>query len=138
MRIRTILAAAAAPAALAAALLGTAVAPAAHASALTAGPGNGTVSASNTLTGNKSDAQSYNDPVFGPVKVNETQHPAFDTVSAKFTGGQTMTPNQPGQVGWNSDFGSAALRGHTQTGLLTYTINADGTGYTGQVTYPNG
>jgi hypothetical protein len=131
MRIRTIIAAIAAPAALAAVLLGTAVAPAAHAATATAGPGsNGTTN--NTLTGNKSPDQTYVDGVFGKVKVNETQHPAFDTVSAKFVDGQTMTPNTTGQVGWNSDFGSHA----GVTGTLTYTINATGTGYTGQATYP--
>jgi hypothetical protein len=137
MRIRTILAAAAAPAALAAFLLGTT----GTAFASTGPASNGQVS---QMTGNgskSSAAQTYTDSVFGQVKVNETQHPNFDTVSAKFTGGQTaaslgMWPGETGTVGWNSDFGNAALSTHSQTGTLTYTINADGTGYTGQATYP--
>jgi hypothetical protein len=137
MRTRTILAAAAAPAALAAALLG-----ASPAFASTGPAGNGQTGGH--LTGNK--AAVYNDSYFGPVSCNETQHPQFDTVSCHFTGGQTMSPGQPGTVGWNSDFGPAAAPNgasgngttsvHPLTGTLTYTINADGTGYTGQATYP--
>jgi len=118
------------------AAIGTSIALASSANAATptAGPGNGITS--NTLTGNKSGAQTYQDPVFGLVKVNETQHPQFDTVSAKFVGTQTaaslgMYPGYSSTVGWNSDFGSHS----GQTGTLTYTINADGTGYTGQATY---
>lgn len=74
--------------------------------------------------------------MFGPVQCNETQHPTFDTASCKFTAGQTMTPNQTGSVGWNSDFGATST--HASAGTLTYTINPDGTGYTGQAAYPNG
>ena len=133
MRIRTIIAAAAAPAALTAALLGTTMAPAAHAATVTAaGPG-----ASNSVqvktTGK--NAFTYTDAMFGPVKVNETSHPNFDTVGATFTGGQTMTPGQTGTVEWYSDFGSAGPHAG-QYGTLTWTVNADGTGYDGIVTYP--
>lgn len=94
-----------------------------------AGPGNG---AQATLTGH--DAAAYTDPVFGPVKCNETEHAKFDTVECQFTGGQTFTPSGIQTVGWNSDF---AASGHT-TGVLTYTIKPDGSGYTGKATYPNG
>ena len=140
MRIRTILAAAAAPAAIAAALLGTA-APAAHAATLTASVGS---PASNgqagQMTGNR--AAVYTDGVFGPVQCNETQHPKFDTVSCKFTAGQLQTPGTTGTVGWNTDFTTTnegvTLPSHVNTGVLAYTVNADGSGYTGQATYPNG
>jgi hypothetical protein len=129
MRIPTILAAAAAPAALAAILLGTT----GTAFASTGPASNGQVG---QMTGN--NVKPYNDPVFGWVKVNETEHPKFDTVSAKFTDGQTATslgmwPGETGTVGWNSDFTNPT---HPGTGTLTYTINADGLGYTGQATYP--
>ena len=90
------------------------------------------------------NAITYQDAVFGLVQVNETQHPNFDTISAKFVDGQTaaslgMQPGQTGTVGWNSDFGtnqSSTKSVHPLTGTLTYTINADGLGYTGQATYP--
>lgn len=80
------------------------------------------------------NAAKYIDPVFGQVQCNETQHPQFDTVSCKFMAGQTQAPGAIGSVGWNSDFQNS---GHT-TGVLNYTINLDGTGYTGQATYPQG
>lgn len=82
----------------------------------------------------------YNDPVFGWVQCNETQHPQFDTVSCKFTAGQIQTPGATATVGWNSDWlgSSGLLPNHSKTGVLTYTINPDGAGYTGQATYPNG
>jgi hypothetical protein len=147
MRIRTIIAAAAAPAALAGVLLGTvgqAAAPAAaQAAVLTASVSStGTNGQVGHITGK--NAITYQDAVFGLVQVNETQHPNFDTISAKFVGGQTaaslgMQPGQTGTVGWNSDFGtnqSSPASVHLLTGTLTYTINADGLGYTGQATYP--
>lgn len=112
----------------AAAVLGGGLATTASAMAST-GPSNGQ---SGQLTGNR--ATSYPDPQFGAVQCNETQHPKFDTVSCKFTAGQLLTPGATGTVGWNSDFANS---GHT-TGVLTYTINPDGSGYTGQATYPNG
>ena len=37
-------------------------------------------------------------------------------------------------IGWNSDFTGS---GHV-TGLLTYTIKPDGSGYTAKATYPQG
>jgi hypothetical protein len=139
MRIRNILFAAAAPAAIAGVLLTTGGA--AHAATVTAGPGtsNGQVS---HITGK--NAISYDDAVFGKVQVNETQHPNFDTVSAKFvdaSGKPVVNPNfQPGQVvvvGWNSDFGGDGTTSvHQVTGTLTATINATDTGYDGQATYP--
>jgi hypothetical protein len=116
----------------AAAIITGGVAAAAPAMAST-GPSNGVQG--HQMTGNKAD--SYPDPVFGPVQCNETQHPAFDTVSCKSTSGlplTNVTPGQTGQIGWNSDFAGSTH----PTGTLTYTVNADGTGYTGQATYPNG
>jgi hypothetical protein len=91
----------------------------------------------------------YNDAVFGQVKINETQHPKFDTISATFIGHTAtdinMVPGQTGTLPWNSDFtanyatpSGAQLPGSIGgrvDGTLTYTINADGTGYTGQITY---
>jgi hypothetical protein len=118
-------------------LVGTAALGATLAFAASANAAIGTSNANTggQLTG-KSAAQ-YTDYVFGQVQVNETQHPKFDTVSAKFIDHTAfelgMTPGQTGTVGWNSDFGAGSI--HPATGTLTYTINADGTGYTGQVTY---
>jgi len=108
---------------------GTGIALAGAASAST-GQSNGQTA---KLTGNNGAAV-YVDGVFGPVKCNETQHPKFDTVSCRFTAGQTQTPGTSGTfTNWYSDFNDRA-----NSGTLTYTINADGTGYTGQATYPNG
>ena len=143
MRIRTILAAAAAPAALAAVLLGTT-------GTAFASTGPGTNGQAGHMTGNQ--AISYTDPVFGGVQCNEVQHPAFDNVTCKFTGNNPQfTVGQTGQVGWNSDFsangattgpqnGSTTLPSHSQQGTLSYTITGNATtgqatGYTGQVTY---
>jgi hypothetical protein len=126
MNRRTILLSALAPLALAGSLLATT---GAHASTLTAGGSN---SITTKMTGNS--PASYSDPVFGGVKCNETSHPKFDTVGCTFTDGQVLTPGTTGTVGWNSDFAGS---GH-QTGVLTYTVNDTGTGYSGQATYPNG
>jgi|SRR5215472_2787986 len=137
MRFTTILKAAAVPGVLAAALLGTSAA--AFAST---GPGNGQAG---HMTGNQ--AISYNDPYFGGVKCNEVQHPQFDNVTCQFTGSNpSFTVGQPGQVGWNSDFGPGSIVSngkpivHNGQGVLTFTITGDATtgqvtGYTGQVTY---
>lgn len=134
MRIRSILAAAAAPAALAAVLLGTAAAPAAHAATLTSAsvsasqPGGNGVQGK--FTGN--GAKTYDDGwYFGNVKYNETQHPKFDTVSGTFLSGLPAwaTPGQSYDVQWQSDFGTG------QVGNLHFTINLDGSGFTGQATY---
>ena len=140
MRIRTILAAAAAPAALAAALLGTTGTTAAHAA--THAPASSTTIVQQP-TGNGKGNQgngviakqtfSYTDD-FGPMRYNETQHPAFDTVSGTFTGGQTMTPGTIGSTAWISDFTSGPHAG--QLGTMVYTVNASGTGFDGQATYP--
>jgi hypothetical protein len=148
MRIRTILAAAAAPAALATILLGTSGT--AFASTGTASNGQ-----AGHMTGNQ--AISYQDPVFGGVQCNENQHPAFDNVTCKFisdptkgliSNAQNFTVGQTGQVGWVSDFSAnpstpgpntpSSIR--SNQGTLTYTITGPvggpATGYTGQVTYP--
>ena len=148
MRTRTILVAAAAPAALAAALLGASPAFASSGPA----PSNG---GAGHLTGNA--AISYQDPYFGGVQCNENQHPQFDNVTCKFVTNATLgltswagnfTVGKTDQVGWISDFGgngTAPANGvapvHHQQGTLTYTITGDATtgqvtGYTGQVTYP--
>jgi hypothetical protein len=82
-------------------------------------------------------AASYTDPVFGPVRCNETQHPAFDTVACQSATGAPLTGvvgGQAGSVGWNSDFGAVTI--HPVTGTLTYTVSPDGLSYTGQATYP--
>ncbi len=123
----------------AAALLAGTVAMAAPAMA-SAGP-SGSNAQQGQLTGK--GAISYPDGYFGTTdQCNETQHPAFDTVSCKFIDG-TSRPDLAGvsgTVGWNSDWlgNPALLPSHSNVGVLTYTINADGTGYTGQATYPNG
>ena len=93
---------------------------------------------SGKLTGN--NAAKYNDPVFGSVQCNETQHAKFDTLSCKSTTGSPLTnvaPGQVGTVGWNSDFGavSGTTNIHPVTGTLAYTVSADGLSYTGQATY---
>jgi hypothetical protein len=157
MRIRTILAAAAAPAALAAVVLGTTGT--AFASTGPSGSSNGQ---QGHATGNQ--AFTYQDPVFGGVQCNENQHPTFTNVTCKFVGGvpsntgqqQTVTsnaanftPGQTGQVQWVNDFGGNTIIGYNPTtgqpypstnGTLTYTITGNATtgqatGYTGQVIY---
>jgi len=123
MHIRTILATAAVPAALAATLLG------ATAASASTGPNGQT----GQLTGN--NATSYADPFFGGVQCNETEHAKFDTVECQFTGGNpAFAPGSSGIIGWNSDFTGS---GHS-TGVLAYTIKQDGSGYTAKATYPNG
>jgi len=97
------------------------------------GPSNGQAG---QLTGNR--AASYADPFFGLVQCNETQHPAFDTVSCKSTSGlplANVAPGQVGSVGWNSDFGGKTLPGHQVTGTLSFTVSDDGLSYTGQAVY---
>jgi len=114
-------------------VLGIGAATAAPAFASTGPSTNGQVG---QMTGN-TRAASYTDPVFGGVKCNETQHPAFDTVSCKSTTGSPLTnvaPNATGQVGWNSDF---AGNTRINPGTLTYTVSPDGLSYTGQATYPS-
>jgi hypothetical protein len=141
MRIRTILKAAAVPAIIAGGLLGSAAA----ASAST-GPSAGQT---DHMTGNA--ATVYADPVFGPVQCNETQHPAhgkqlaFDTVSCTAipginadgtaVKGAALLPQPaalnyaPGANSWISDFD------HATYGSINVTVNAAGTGYSGQATY---
>jgi hypothetical protein len=144
MRIRTILKAAAVPAIITGGLLATSAGSAAHAATLTASVSS---PASNGQAGHMTgkDAAFYQDGTFGWVKVNETQHQKFDTVSATFTdatGTPTPRPELAGQTfsyGWNSDFGTtdgSPTSIHPATGTLTGTVNADGTGYTAQATYP--
>ena len=118
MRIRTILAAAAVPAALAAILLGT----------------TGTAFASTGPTGTPSNGQQghatgnqsliYQDPVFGGVQCNENQHPTFTNVTCKFVNGvlgsnspsvtsnaASFTPGQTGTQSWVNDFGGNSIIG---------------------------
>ncbi|HEY2128925.1 MAG TPA: hypothetical protein VGH77_17230 [Streptosporangiaceae bacterium] len=125
----------------AAAVLGGGLATTASAMAST-GPNGQT----GQLTGS-SRAAAYTDPFFGPVQCNETQHAQFDTVSCKgvvldangnaVKGSSAslanVTPGEISSVGWNSDFGDRAA-----TGVLSFTVSADGLSYTGQATYPNG
>ena len=135
------LVATAAPAALAAVLLGST-------GTAFASTGPGTNGQAGHMTGNA--AISYPDPYFGGVQCNEVQHPQFDNVTCKFTGNNPQfTVGQTGQVGWNSDFSAnPATPGpnpnnsiHSNQGTLSYTITGNSTtgqvtGYTGQVTYP--
>ena len=79
------------------------------------------------LTGNANTT--YNDGIFGSVTCNETQHRKFDTVQCQINGaprldlaGHTITS------AWYSDFDSTL-------GSITFTVNADGTGYSGKATY---
>jgi hypothetical protein len=130
MKARTIIASVAVPAAMAVSAFG------ATAASASTGPSNG-----QTTQQTGGSAANYQDPVFGHVKCNETQHPKFDTVGCTFLDGQGSGGYQPGQtytVGWNSDF----LNSGHQTGVLTFTITTDSagnvTGYSGQATYPNG
>ena len=157
MRIRTILAAAAAPAALAAVLLGTT-----GTAFASTGPSGSTNGQQGHLTGNQS--LTYQDPAFGGVQCNENQHPTFTNVTCKFVNGvlgsnspsvtsnaASFTPGQTGQVSWVNDFGGNSIIGTnpatgqpypSTNGTLTYTITGNATtgqatGYTGQVTYAN-
>jgi hypothetical protein len=155
MRIRTILAAAAAPAALAAVLLGTT-----GTAFASTGPSGSTNGQQGHLTGNQS--LTYQDPAFGGVQCNENQHPTFTNVTCKFVNGvlgsnspsvtsnaASFTPGQTGQVSWVNDFGGNSIIGTnpatgqpypSTNGTLTYTITGNATtgqatGYTGQVIY---
>ena len=95
--------------------------------------GGGTLTSKNFTLANVSQF-SYADAFFGDVTCNETQSSTFDTIACTFAGGHRRARLlvETGTVGWNSDF--VATR--TGQGTLTYTVNADGTGYTGQVIYP--
>lgn len=71
----------------------------------------------------------YNDGIFGSVTCNETQHRKFDTVECQINGtprtdlaGRTITNL------WFSDFDGTP-------GSITFTMNLDGTGYSGKATY---
>jgi hypothetical protein len=72
---------------------------------------------------------SYNDAFFGPVTCVEAQGSNVEGVSCTFGSPRTDLAGTSGVVGWNSDFDG------TGGGTLTYTVNAEGTGYTGKVTY---
>ena len=154
MRIRTILAAAAAPAALAAVLLGTT-----GTAFASTGPSGSTNGQQGHLTGNQS--LTYQDPAFGGVQCNENQHPTFTNVTCKFVNGvpgsnsssvtsnaANFTPGQGGVQPWVNDFGGNSIIGTLANGqpipdtngTLTYTITGNATtgqatGYTGQVIY---
>jgi hypothetical protein len=150
MRITTILKAAAAPAIIMGGLLATTT----GAFASTGPVSNGQAG---QITGN--NATVYNDPYFGPVSCNETQHPGFDTIGChavvigpdgKVVKGATALPlwrpaGETNQVvGWVSDFGgnfTAPKNGvdpyaGRSGGTLNYTVSTDGMSYTGQATYP--
>ena len=71
---------------------------------------------------------SYTDN-FGPVTCSEVQHPTFDSITCTFHD-FTLTPGYVGSTPWQSDFDSTK-----PLGTMTYTVNADGTGYTGIATY---
>jgi hypothetical protein len=155
MRIRTILAAAAAPAALAAVMLG-----ATGTAFASTGPSGSTNGQQGHLTGNQSLI--YQDPVFGGVQCNENQHPTFTNVTCKFVNGvpsntgqtgtvtssaASFTPGTGGTLPWVNDFGGNSIIGTLPNGqpipqtngTLTYTITGPvggtATGYTGQVIY---
>ena len=84
-----------------------------------------------TLVGSKF---SYNDAWFGPVTCGEVKSATIDAISCVSTNALLARPaNESSVVGWDSDFHEQRPR----TGTLTYTVNAAGTGYTGQATYPN-
>jgi hypothetical protein len=141
MRIRTLLVAAAAPAALAVSLLG--------ATAASASTGPGSFSAAGTQPGSSSLIKatfSYGDPVFGPVNCQEIHHQNgtqdFDSVSCQTPDGSALgggyQPLQTYTVGWLSDYAynGASLTIHpkqadTAQVNLTFTVNAAGNGYTG-------
>ena len=79
------------------------------------------------LTGN--GAISYNDGYFHTYDTcNETQHRKFDTVSCRFEVARPELAGLSGTVGWFSDFDG-------KIGTITYTIDADGGGYSGKATY---
>jgi hypothetical protein len=140
MRIRTILTAAAAPAIIVGGLLASTVA----ASAST-GPHGFT--ATPTSPGNSSIVKqqfTYDDAGFGWVQLNEILHPAhgkqgqIDSISGTFINGDSAAAHNwvPGQVVqengmWASDFSTGV-----PVGTITVTINATGTGFDGQATYP--
>jgi hypothetical protein len=155
MRIRTIIAAAAAPAALAVVVLGTT-----GTAFASTGPSGSTNGQQGHLTGNQS--LTYQDPTFGGVQCNENQHPTFTNVTCKFVNGvpgsnspsvtsnaASFTPGQTGHVPWVNDFGGNSIIGTnpatgqpypSTNGTLTYTITGNATtgqatGYTGQVVY---
>jgi hypothetical protein len=98
-------------------------------------PGNPPIS---KLTG--SNAASYTDPFFGPVKCDEVHHANakagqnFDSVTCTSTTGLPLTSVTPGEVstvGWNSDFANVA----EPQGVLSFTVSADGLSYTGIANY---
>ena len=76
--------------------------------------------------------RAYDDAYFGPVTCTETQVGLGESISCTSIAGTLARPaKESGTVGWNSDFDATRT-----TGSLTYTVNAAGTGYTGQATYP--
>jgi hypothetical protein len=146
MRIRTILAAAAAPLAIGGVLLASAGAASASTGPV---PGTTTPNGNSTITQmNGKNGIDYADAVFGPVHVDEVHHaakngqPDFDSVTVRSTTGLPLTnvgPGQVGDVGWNSDFHySLGAPFDVNTGNLHYTVSLDGMSYTGIATYPAG
>ena len=78
------------------------------------------------LTGNT--AAAYNDGLFGAVTCNETQHRKFDTVDCAIANPRPDLAGHTITNGWYSDFDGAL-------GTITFTMNADGSGYSGKATY---
>jgi hypothetical protein len=143
MRIITIIKVAAAPAILAAGLLGSSAA---------AFASTGPVPGTTTPNGNSNITQmtgkngiDYTDPVFGAVHCDEVHHAAkgsaadFDSVTCKSTTGLPLTNVAAGQQGyvngWNSDF-PAGRTFDLNTGTITINVSPDGLSYTGIATYP--
>ncbi len=80
------------------------------------------------LTGNTS--ADYTDGLYGPVSCNETQHRKFDTVQCTFANARPDLAGQTLTNGWYSDFNNSIF------GSITYTVNLDGTGFSGKAIYP--
>jgi hypothetical protein len=104
------------------------------------GPGTtGTPGNSPIVKMTGSYAAAYTDPFFGPVSCNEVHHANvkagqnFDSITCTSTTGSPLAnvvPGQVGQVGWNTDFPISE-----PTGLLSFTVSADGLSYTGTASY---
>ena len=70
---------------------------------------------------------------FGNVKCYETQGATTDSIACTFTDGpKADLAGSSGTSAWNSDFANNTRTGQ---GTLAYTVNAEGTGYVGTVTY---
>jgi hypothetical protein len=91
----------------------------------------GTPGSDNSVTAKQtgSGAAAYHDPGFNAdVTCNETQHRKFDTVQCTFAVAKPELAGVSGSGLWLSDFDGSV-------GTITYTINLDGSGYSGKATY---